>query len=106
MVGGRPVGQDLAFQDEVALLYERLLIDTGILVGALKLDQLVDVHAVADVYAVGGPYDNSCGVDVFDNALAPGNDRDAGVLGDYAFDTRPNERGTRLDKRHGLALHV
>ena len=44
-IGARPVGQHLALADAVAHADERLLVDAGILVRALELDELVDVRA-------------------------------------------------------------
>jgi len=44
LLGARSVGDDLALDHAVALADNRLLIDAGVLVGALELDELVDVR--------------------------------------------------------------
>src|SRR5205085_4564814 len=44
-VGAGTVGQDLAFADALSFANHRLLRDAGVLVGALELDELVDIGA-------------------------------------------------------------
>ncbi len=45
VVGGGAVGEDVALLDLVALADQRLLVDAGVLVGALELEQPVDLAA-------------------------------------------------------------
>src|SRR5579863_7789255 len=44
-VGARPVGNDLAFHDALSAFDHRLLVDTGVLVRALELGQLINIAA-------------------------------------------------------------
>src|SRR3546814_17003840 len=44
-LGGRTIGNDVTLLDNVTHLYQRTLIDTGILVRALEFHQRVDIDA-------------------------------------------------------------
>ena len=44
-VGARPVGQNIALSNPLPLVDDRLLADTGVLIGALKFGHRVDVRA-------------------------------------------------------------
>ena len=108
------VRDHLALLDLLPDLDDRLLVDAGILVGTLELDELVLVDAaesgeiveilvfflaaVADEDLVRGHG--------FDPARAPRDAEDARVVGDLALETRSDERRFGLDERHGLPLHV
>ena len=107
-VGRRPVGQHVARVDPLSAHHHRLLIDAGVLVGALVLDQVVDVHAgVARVLArlVGADH-HALGVDAFDHAVALGDHRHARVAADRALKPGADQRRVGLEQRHRLALHV
>src|SRR6185369_5465088 len=75
-VGGRAVGDDVAGEDAVAVDDDRPLIDAGVLVRALVLDQVVDVDA--RIAAVGVRLvdldDDALGVDLLDDAGPPRDD--------------------------------
>ena len=43
LLGARTVSDDLTLDDTLSFTNDRLLIDAGVLVGALELDQLIDV---------------------------------------------------------------
>ena len=103
----RTVGDDVALLHLVADLHERLLGDAGALVGALELQQVVDVdgRAVrADV--VGRADDDARGVDLVDDAGAARGDRHARVAGHHLFHAGADQRRFGLEQRHRLTLHV
>ena len=71
-VGRGTVGEHVAGLDPLALDHHRALVDAGALVGALILDQVVDIDAgvaqVPDLLV--GAHDDPLGVDAFDDAVA------------------------------------
>src|SRR5690606_32646603 len=76
--GRGTVGNDIALFDDVAHLHQRSLIDAGVLVGALELQQVVDVDAGGgDIGLVRCADDDTRGVDLVDNAATTGTDGNA-----------------------------
>ena len=95
----------------LAALHERDLVDAGVLVGTLELDQRVDIHArvprAPSVVALPlDPDDDPGGVDAVDHARAFADHHGAGVFGRDVLHARADVGGLRVQQRHGLALHV
>src|SRR3546814_3407455 len=67
--GRGAVGDDLAGRDLVAHLHQRALVDAGVLVRALELQQVVDVDRLLAVRGLLGDADDDAGgVDLVDHA--------------------------------------
>jgi hypothetical protein len=98
----------VALGDLVAALDDRTLVDVGVLVGTLVLDQVVDVHA--DFAGLGfrivHAHHDAGGIDVVDHAAAGGGDNGAGVDRGDALDAGADEGLFGTQHGHGLALHV
>ena len=107
-VGGGTVGDDVFGLDHIAALDDRALVDVGVLVRALVLDQVVDVDAdfARDRFLVVDADDDAVGIDVIDDAAALGGHHGARVFRGDAFDAGAHEGLFRAQRRHGLALHV
>jgi hypothetical protein len=114
-LGGGAVGDDVAALDAVTDPNDRLLVERGVLVRALELDQVVDVGlraedaaiVVAAVLAVGDRLDDDAGaVDLLDDAVAEGDDGGAGVAGDVGLHAGADQRGGGAQAGDGLPLHV
>src|SRR6185312_14093781 len=111
LLGAGSVGDDLAFQHAVALADDRLLVDAGVLVRPLELDELVDVRTdfarqLRGVMFAFDADDDAFGVDRVDQAIALGEDDGTRVAGGDAFHAGADERRFRNKQRNGLALHV
>src|ERR1700683_1083879 len=92
-IGRRTVGNDVALLHLIAYFHQRPLVDAGVLVGALKLHQTVDVDAgLRRVGLVGGADDDTGGVDLIDYAGAACGDRGAGVTSDHPLHPGADER--------------
>ena len=91
-------------------LDDRLLVDAGVLVRALELDQVVDVGLGRQRIVRARPASDArrCGVASTDSTMPSrlATTRDAGVAGDDALDAGADERRRGADERHRLALHV
>src|SRR5215208_5552540 len=103
LVGGGAVGHDRPGFHFIALLDERALVDTGPLVGAGELPQVVFVQlatssATPDRYPVGD--------DPLDGASVVRKEHVAGVCRSPELHPRPDVRGLAPEERHGLFLHV
>ena len=109
-VGARAVGQHLALTDAIAHADQRLLVDAGVLVGALELGERVDVGAdfAAEHAGVVGldAHDDAFGVDLIDDAFAAADDHRAGIARGDALHAGADQRRFAVNQRHGLALHV
>ena len=111
LLRARTVGDDLPLEHAVALANDRLLVDAGVLVGALELRELIDVRAdltreLRGVMLAFDAHDDALGVDRIDDAVALGQDDGAGVAGGDAFHAGADERSFGDEQRNGLALHV
>ena len=105
--GRRAIGDDIALRDQVTHLHQRALVDAGVLVRALKLHQRVDVDTrFARFDFVGGADDDTCRIDLIDDARTAGADRSTRIARYGAFHAGADERCLGLDQRHRLALHV
>ncbi len=92
-VSGRTIGQDLAFFDDLTLVDQRPLIDTGTLVGTQILQQFVLVGA----FVVSTTNDNlRCGRP-FDNAGILRQNYHAGVAGCLGFHSGADQRRLRAE---------
>ena len=107
-VGGGAVGDDVLGLDTVAALDDRALVNAGVLVRAVVLDEVVDVHAhfAGHRLAVVDANHDAVRVDIVDHAAAPRRDHGARVFGGDTFDTGSDQGLFRAQDRHGLALHV
>src|SRR4051812_20632404 len=110
-VGAGAVGQDLALADPLPFANVRLLRDAGVLVGALELDELIDVGA--ELLRLAGllifrfdANDDAVGVDEVDHAAALAENHGAGVAGHDVLHAGADERRIGTEQRNGLALHV
>jgi hypothetical protein len=107
-VGRRAVRNHVTAGDAVAHLDERTLVDVRVLVRALVLHQVVDVHADftgGGLVVVHADHDTA-GVDVIDHAATARLHRRAGVDRDRALEPRADERLLGTQARHSLPLHV
>ena len=70
ILGRRTVGDDVALADQVADLHQRTLVDAGVLVRTLELQQVVDVDARTSpaLQIFGRPDNDPRGVDLVDHA--------------------------------------
>ena len=99
------------FDHALALLDHRLLVDAGVLVGALELGELVNIAAhlarqLPGMMLAFDAHDDALGVDRIDDAVAPGENDRAGIASRDAFHSGADDRRLRAQQRHGLALHV
>ena len=99
--GAGAVSHDVALGDSVSGVDYRALVDAGALVGAGKLDELVILHR-AGIVADG----DGGRVHAGDDAVALGEDADAGVHGALVLDTGGDDRRLGGEQRNGLTLHV
>ena len=101
VVGGRPLGDDVALLERLALEDARLLVDAGVLVGPLELEQLVDPLAELAVLDR-----DQVARHVGRHAVVDGDDHVGGVAGRPDLDARADVGGLGPHQRHGLLLHV
>ena len=94
---GGTVGNDLALLDPLTLFNTRLLIQTGTLIQADKLAQLILIAIV---------HDDMLGIDILGPASLGGPNNHTGVLGHSTLDTSGHNGNLTLQQRHGLTLHV
>ncbi len=106
-VGGGPVGDDVTGLDHIAHLYQRALVDAGVLVRALELLQRVDIDArTARLHIADRADHNAGGIHLIDHAAASRGDRRARIARHGFFHARAHEGCLGLNQRHRLALHV
>ena len=103
VVGRGAVGEDVALLDLVALAHERLLVDAGVLVRALELEQPVDLALPLSVL-----YSTVIvvAVDLGDDAVVLGEDHVGRVAGGAGLDAGADVGRLGPHQRHGLLLHV
>ena len=108
LLGGRTVGDDIARLDMIAWLDDGPLVDAGVLVGSLELDQVVDVRlGRSQVVGLRGSADHDASrIDGLNHALAPGHHRHTRIARHNPFHTRTDQRRSGSDERHRLPLHV
>ena len=102
------IGNHVALGELVATLDDGSLMDIGVLVGALVLDQVVDVHT--DFTGLGflivHAHHNASGVNVVHHTTAGGGDDGARVNGGHTLNAGSDEGFFWAQNRHGLTLHV
>src|SRR5882672_6691875 len=104
------VGEHLRLFHAVAYASKRLLVDAGVLVGALELCERVNVRTnfaaeYAGVVAFDA-HDDALGVDLVHDAVALAEHDRAGIAGGDALHAGADERRFAANQRHSLALHV
>ena len=87
----------------VAVADDGLLVDAGVLVGALELGELIDVRAdlareLGGVVLAFDTDDDALGVDRIDDAVALGQDDGAGVAGGDAFHAGADEGASETSR--------
>ena len=107
-VGGRAVGQYIALGNHVTHAHQRTLVHAGVLVGALVLHQVVDIHTrVTDRHLVFiGPHHDATGIHLLDHAATARNRGYARVGGNRALHAGAHQRLFSTQGRNSLALHV
>src|SRR5690606_3981616 len=107
-VGGRAVSHDVAARHLITPLYQRTLVDAGVLVGAGVLGQVVDIDtgfACFDFVIVDTHHD-AASVDGVDHTTTTGHDANAGVTSNVALHAGTHQRLVGTQGRHSLTLHV
>ena len=106
-VRGRAVGDDVAALDLVADPDQRPLVDAGVLVRALELQQVIDVDGLLAARGFLGDPDHDAGrVDLIDHARALGRDGHARIARHRLLHAGADQGRLGLKQRHRLALHV
>ncbi|EKD22291.1 MAG: hypothetical protein ACD_87C00064G0001 [uncultured bacterium] len=108
LVRGGAISDDFPLVDLLSLADNRLLVETGILVGPLIFNQVVDVDARIETFFFGGVAfdDDSRGIHAFHNAGPLGRHDRTGVSGHNGFHSRAHQRHLRFHQRYRLPLHV
>src|SRR5260221_3387591 len=105
--GRGTVSDDIALLDRITNLHQRTLVDAGILVRALELQQVIDIDARGrGIGFLGGTNDDTGGVNLVDDPLAAGGKWDSGTPSSRALQSAADQRRISLQQRHRLALHV
>src|SRR5690606_6447521 len=103
-------GDDLSLTDAFADLNERTLVDTGVLVRTLELDQRIDIGRhlarAGAVDAVVGLDDDAFRIDVVDHAVTLGDNDRTGIACGDALHAGPDIGRFGTQKRNRLTLHV
>ncbi len=107
-VSRRTVGQHVAGLHALAFDDDRALIDAGVLIRALVLDQVVDIDAsIAQIFGLlVGAHDDSLRIDALDDTVALADHGNARVAAHCSFKPGADQRRVGLQQRNGLALHV
>ena len=110
-LGARTVGQHVALLHPLALVHDRLLVDAGVLVGALELGELIDVGAhfarkLPFLAAAFHAHDDAFAIHRIDHAGALADDHGAGIARGDALHAGADVRRFGAQQRNRLALHV
>ncbi|EKD22004.1 MAG: hypothetical protein ACD_87C00215G0001 [uncultured bacterium] len=107
-VGGGTIRNDLPFIDLLPFGDNGLLIETGILVRSLILDQVVDIYPGIQPFLFGGIAfnDDPRRIHTLHHAGPPGYHHRSGVPRHDGFHPRTHQRRLRLHQRHRLPLHI
>src|SRR6202035_3333353 len=105
------VGNDLALDNAIALTHDRLLVDAGVLVRALELDELVDVgtnfaRQLCRVMLTLDAHDDAFRVDRVNDAITLGQNDGAGIARGHAFHAGTDKWSFGDEQWNRLALHV
>src|SRR5204862_6142539 len=105
--GRGTVGDDVAGLHLITHPNQRPLVDAGVLVRALELCQRIDIDTrLGWIGLFRGTNHNALGIDLIDDAGAPGGDRGPRIARDDGFHTGADQRRIGAYERHRLALHV
>ena len=111
-VNRRPVRQDLATLYLLADRHNRLLRDTGVLIGSFKFHEIVGIETDLVFFAARlfslevGLDDDPGGIHALHGACPLGQDHVSGIPCHDGLHPRPHQGGLGLDQGDGLALHV
>ena len=110
-LGAGTVGQHVALLDLLALEHDRLLVDAGVLIGALELGELVDVGAhfarkLPFLAVAFHAHDDALAVDRVHHAGALAQHHGAGIARGHVLHAGADVRSLGAQQRNGLALHV
>src|SRR5580692_3044879 len=111
MIGARTVGDYLPLGDSLAFDDDRLLVDAGVLVGALELHELVNVATnfageLSGMMLALDAHDDAFGVHRVNNAVTFCQDDSAGIACRDPFHSRADDGSFSAEQWNGLALHV
>ncbi len=106
-IRGRAVSDHFAFDDRIAHLHQRTLVDTGVLVGTLEFAHAIDVNARIPQFEVFGRADNDpLRINLVDDPCPLGHDGRAGIPCHDFFDPGADQRRLGPQQRNRLTLHV
>src|SRR5690554_3860761 len=92
----------------IALAHDRTLVDTGVLVGAGVLGEVVDIHT--SITGLGlvviDTHHDTGSIDTFDDTTTAGSHTDTGILRHGPLNAGTYQGHLGLECRHGLTLHV
>src|SRR5688572_4235998 len=110
LIRTRTVGKNLSLQDAIAFPHDGLLIDARVLVGAAELGQRIDIRpdftGEVPILRRLDSDNDALRIDGIHDSAAFADRHGAGVPRRDFFHARSHERRGRLQKRHGLTLHV
>ena len=110
-IGAGTVGQHLALDHALALRHDGLLVDAGVLVGALELGELVDIRAhfarkLAFMRRAFHAHDDALGIHRIHHAGALAEHHRARIARRHVLHAGAHVRSVGAQQRHRLALHV
>ena len=107
-VNGRTIRHHITTSDLLALTDQRLLVDTGVLVGTDVLSQVVDIDASITCLNLVVVYtnNNTTRINTLDYAATFSDNTHTRVLRNDSLDTSTYNRLFRSQCRHSLTLHV
>ena len=110
LLRARPICENLALSDPITLPDDRLLVDTGVLVGSLELGERIDVGSnfTREVAIFGRFHANNdaLGIKRVHDSIAATDHHGAGIASRDLFHAGSHQWGRRAKQRHGLALHI
>src|SRR5208282_1526463 len=111
VIGARTVRDDLAFGDSLAFDHNWLLVDAGVLVGALELHQLVDVATnfggeLSGMVLAFDARGDALRVPCVDHAVPPCQDDGTGIARRDSFHSRADDWSFGAEQWNRLPLHV
>ena len=105
-VDARAVGNDLAGVDHIAHLDQGTLVDAGVLIRTLELQQIVDIDAKLTGGILVGTHHDARGVHLIDHPGPARHDAGAGIPGHGLFHAGAHQGRFGADQGNRLALHV
>ena len=107
-IGRRTISNHIALGQLIALLDDGALVDVGVLVGALVLDEVVDIHTDFTglrLRVVDADHHAGC-IDVVNQTATRCHDHGTRVDSRHALNTGTHHGLFRTQHRHGLTRHV